>query len=169
MKILFDEAAIARETDRLARAAAALSPRVELMVPVLAGAFVFAADLLRALSRHGLDLPVAFMSLSRYGGARAGGAAFALRLDVGEAARGRHVLLVDGVLDRGDTLAEAGALLRQAGAASVATAVAVDKRRPDALLRADFAAFTGVDAFLVGYGMDDAGRGRGLPFIAATE
>ena len=42
----------------------------------------------------------------------------------------------------------------------------VDKRRTDAVLKADYAAFTGVADFIVGYGMDDAGNGRGLPYIA---
>jgi hypoxanthine phosphoribosyltransferase len=61
-------------------------------------------------------------------------------------------------------------LLQDAGAASVTIAVAVDKARAEgALLKADYAAFSGVDAFIVGYGMDDAGRGRGRPYIAAVE
>jgi len=75
------------------------------------------------------------------------------------------VLLVDGVLDHGHTLVKARTLLTDAGAASVAIAVAVDKMRDDALLKADYVAFKGADAFIVGYGMDDAGRGRGLPYI----
>lgn len=163
---LYDEEMIAREVGRLAREIAARVPRVELAVPVLTGAFVFAADLLRALRREGVDLPVEFLSLTRYGKARAGGDEIVIRMGAGEAAKGRHVLLIDGVLDHGHTLAKARALLNEAGAASVAIAVVVDKRRQNALLDADYAAFTGVDAFIVGYGMDDAGLGRGLPYIA---
>jgi hypoxanthine-guanine phosphoribosyltransferase len=59
--------------------------------------------------------------------------------------------------------------LTEAGAASVTVVVAVDKARPDALLKADFAAFSDVDAFIVGYGMDDGGSGRGLPYIASVD
>ena len=54
-------------------------------------------------------------------------------------------------------------MLNEAGAASVVTAVAVDKRRADALLEADHAAFTNVEDFIVGYGMDDGETGRALP------
>jgi hypoxanthine phosphoribosyltransferase len=48
----------------------------------------------------------------------------------------------------------------------VLTAVAVDKNLPDAVISADFAAFVGVSGFIVGYGMDDAGAGRGFPDIS---
>jgi hypoxanthine phosphoribosyltransferase len=168
LNCLYDEAEIAREIARLAREIAARRPRVELAVPVLTGAFVFAADLLRALMREGLDIPVEFVSLTRYGASREGIGDIAVRMGAGDAARGRHVLLIDGVLDHGHTLAKAAALLKDAGAASIAIAVAVDKARGDALLKADFAAFSGVEAFIVGYGMDDAGASRGLPYIATA-
>jgi hypoxanthine phosphoribosyltransferase len=166
LSVLFDEKAIAAEVARLAREIAGRHPRVDLAVPILTGAFVFAADLLRALKREGMDLPVEFLSLTRYGKARAGANEIIIRMGAGEAPKGRHVLLVDGVLDHGHTLAKARSLLHDAGAASVAIAVVVDKRREDGLLKADHAAFTNVDSFIVGYGMDDAGLGRGLPYIA---
>ena len=164
MSVLFGEKAIAQEVARLAREIAGRRPRVELIVPILTGAFVFAADLLRALSREGLDLPVEFISLTRYGQKRKG-ADITVRMGASDAATGRHVLLVDGVLDHGHTLVKARTLLMDAGAASVAIAVVVDKMRDDALLKADYVAFKGADGFIVGYGMDDAGLGRGLPYI----
>jgi len=169
LKCLFDEKAIEVQVARLARDIAAREPRVDLAVPILTGAFVFAADLLRALMREGMDLPVEFVSLTRYGIARRGADEIAVRMGAGEDTRGKHVLLIDGVLDHGHTLAKARALLTEAGAASIAVAVAIDKARDAALLKADYAAFSGVDAFIVGYGMDDAGRGRGLPYIASVE
>jgi hypoxanthine phosphoribosyltransferase len=82
-----------------------------------------------------------------------------------ENARGKNVLVIDGVLDHGRTLVKARELYLAAGAASVTSVVAVDKSRKDAVLRADYTAFAGVSGFIVGYGMDDAGEGRGLPFI----
>jgi hypoxanthine-guanine phosphoribosyltransferase len=51
----------------------------------------------------------------------------------------------------------------------VTTVVAVDKRRPDAVARADYALYTYVRDFIVGYGMDDAGRYRALPYIGKVE
>ncbi len=167
--MLFDEAAIAARVRAVAGDIAGRSPRPELAVGILTGAFVFAADLLRALSRCGLDLPVEFMSLSRYGAAREGVAEFAVRLPPGAAVAGKRILLLDGVLDHGHTLAKARTLLFAAGATGVTIAVAIDKTRHDAVLKADYAAFSGVDCFVVGYGMDDAGSGRGLPDVAAVE
>ncbi len=151
---------------RLARDIASRQPAIDLAVPILTGAFVFAADLLRALSREGLDVPVEFISLSRYGNAREGNTEILVRMGTRENVTGRNVLLIDGVLDHGHTLAKARGLLMADGAASIAVAVIVDKLRPDALLKADYSGFKGPDAFIVGYGMDDSGLGRGLPYIA---
>lgn len=166
--ILFSESEIETRVNEIARTIAAQTPRPEIMAPVLAGAFVFAADLLRALSKEGLDLPVEFLRLRSYGDAREGGD-IAILAGPSEAVRGKHVLLADGVLDHGRTLAVARDLLLKAGAASVATAVVIDKRRETASVAADFACFSDVDAFVIGYGMDDAGHARGLPYIAKAE
>jgi hypoxanthine phosphoribosyltransferase len=137
----------------------------DIAVPILSGAFVFAADLLRALAGQNLSLPVEFLWLGSYGEAREGRE---VRAQVGptQNVRGKTVLLIDGVLDRGATVAKAKQLLLQAGAASAIVAVAVDKAREDAVAKADYAAFCGVAGFIVGYGMDDAGADRGLPYIA---
>lgn len=168
-RLLFDEAEIAEKVTGIARAIAAAPARVDMAAAILTGAFVFAADLLRALAREGLDLPIEFPSLSRYGADREGVDDIIVRVAPSAAVAGRHVLLIDGVLDHGHTLAKARGLLVEAGASTVTIAVAVDKARPDALLKADYAAFTGVDAFIVGYGMDDAGTHRSLPYIARVE
>ena len=69
----------------------------------------------------------------------------------------------------GATLARASVLLREAGAVSVTTAVVVDKRLPEALLKADHAAFVDVHDFIIGYGMDDAGMSRALPYIGRVK
>ena len=164
LEILFSESEIAARVNALARQIASSPRRPDLMTGILVGAFVFAADLARALAREGLALPVEFLWLRSYGEARTGGDVRTL-VGPSESAHGKHVLLVDGVLDHGATLARARALLMDAGAASVVTAVVVDKRRAGALLTADHAAFEGVSDFIVGYGMDDAGAGRALPYI----
>lgn len=167
--ILFDESLIAERVSHVAHTIVLAQPRVEMAVGVLTGAFVFAADLLRALAREGLDIPIEFLWLSRYGAAREGVNEIAVRLGPSAAVRGRHILLIDGVLDHGHTLAKAHALLIAANATSVRIAVAIDKARDGALLKADYAAFTGIDAFVVGYGMDDDGFGRGLSHIAIAQ
>jgi hypoxanthine phosphoribosyltransferase len=166
-ELLFSEADIAARVNAIAREIVALAKPPELIVGILAGAFVMTADLVRALARESLPLPVEFLWLRSYDDVRTGGD---VRVLVGpsDAVRGRHVLAVDGVLDVGKTLMKARELLLGAGALSVVTAVTVDKSRAGALLTADFAGFRHVDAFVVGYGMDDGGKGRALPYIATA-
>jgi hypoxanthine phosphoribosyltransferase len=161
-EVLFSEAQIALRVEDLAQEILPRKP--DIAVPILIGAFVFAADLLRALSRRGLSLPAEFVRLRSYDG-KAASADVSVLAGPTEAVRGKSVLLIDGVLDRGTTIVKAGALLKEAGAKSVLTAVAVDKLRPDALAHADFAMFHGVEDFIAGYGMDRDGADRGLPDI----
>jgi hypoxanthine phosphoribosyltransferase len=163
-EILFSADEIATRVGELAHDIAARPQRPDLLVGVLVGAFVFAADLARSLACEGLPLGIEFLWLRSYGHGRSGGEVRTL-VAATRNVRDRHVLLVDGVLDQGTTLVKARALLNEAGAASIATAVAVDKRRANALLVADHAAFTNVEGFVVGYGMDDGETGRALPYI----
>ena len=165
--VLYSEAEIAARVRDLACSIARLPAPPQIMVPVLTGAFVFAADLSRALVREDLDLPVEFLWLRRYGRQREGGELTVLA-GPGETVAGARVLLIDGVLDHGHTLVTARDLLIKAGAAAVTTAVVLDKGRAGAPIVADFACFRGSDAFVVGYGMDDAGLGRGLPQIVSA-
>lgn len=165
-EILFSQDEIAARVGALAREIAAAKP--EIACPILVGAFVFAADLMRALARLGLSLPAEFLWLRSYDGK----SAREPRVIAGPTGKvaGRTVLLIDGVLDKGATIAKARALLKQAGARRVIAAVAVDKLLPDALCHAEFALFHGVDEFIAGYGMDDEhGGGRGLPDIVRVE
>lgn len=168
LRVVHSENEIAERIDVLAAEIVRQIPQVEVVVPILSGAFVFAADLLRALANRGLDLPVEFLWLRSYGDKRDAGeiATLSPRL---EQVRGKNVLLIDGVLDRGYTIAKAMELLTEAGVKSVSIAVAVEKELPDAVARADSALFRGTRGFLVGYGMDNAQAGRGLPYIAIAD
>ena len=133
-------------------------------MPVLVGGFVFAADLLRALAWEGVAMDVEMIWLRSYGDKRV---ASAISMIAGPSERiaGRHVLVIDGVLDAGRTIAKAVSLIEAAGAASVQVAVILDKQRGDAVAKADYVGFTVGNDFVIGYGMDDAGRHRGLPYI----
>jgi hypoxanthine phosphoribosyltransferase len=168
LRLVHSEDEIAQRIGAVAGEMLGQVPRVEVAVPILSGAFVFAADLLRALAKRGLDLPVEFLWLRSYGDKRVGGeiATISPRL---EQVHGKNVLLIDGVLDRGHTIAKAIELLTEAGVKSVSIAVAVEKELPDAVARADFALFRGTRGFLVGYGMDNAQASRGLPYIAIAD
>jgi hypoxanthine phosphoribosyltransferase len=164
-EVLFPASDIAARVEAMAGEIAARKP--DIAAPILIGSFVFAADLMRALARAGLSLPAEFLWLRSYDGKEA--REISVIAGPSGAVHGKTVLLIDGVLDRGMTIAKARALLKDAGARSVLTAVAVDKLRDGAVAHADFALFHGADEFVAGYGMDDNGRYRGLPDIVRVE
>lgn len=164
--ILHTQDEIAARVDAIAHDIAQAPLKPDFAVAILAGAFVFAADLLRALARERLSLPIEFLWLRSYAERRTGGAISVLAGPT-DKVHGKTVLLIDGVLDGGHTLAKARELLFDAEAAAIIAVVAVDKLREDAVLKADHALFAGTRGFLIGYGMDDAGRDRGLPYIAS--
>jgi len=152
----------------LVKELAALPNKPQVAAPVLVGAFVFAADLVRMMAEEGVHLETEMIWLRSYGNARTGSALSVLAAP-SDHVKGKHVLLIDGVLDKGHTIARSTKLLVEAGAASVKTVVAVDKLHDDAVTRADYALYTGVKDFIVGYGMDDAGKYRALPYIGKVE
>ena len=169
MRTLFDEASIAARIDEMARQMASDLPKDFLMAPVLTGAFIFAADLLRALYKHGADPLVDFVQLSSYGGARSSSGVVTLLKDFSVDVKGRHVLLVDDVLDTGRSLHFGKGMIEDRGAAGVKTCVLVKKLTGHAEdLQCDYIGFeAGADDFLIGYGMDDDGMKRGVPIIGA--
>jgi hypoxanthine phosphoribosyltransferase len=164
---LFTSDAIESRLDMLAHEIAAAMPKDFAAVAILKGSFIFAADLIRALTAHGLNPDVDFMTLASYGlGTTSSGTVRLLR-DVEVEVAGRHVLLIDDILDSGRTVAFARAHMEAKGAAAIRTCVLLDKtsgRR--GTFRADFAGFACPPAFVVGYGMDHAHKYRGLPFVA---
>jgi hypoxanthine phosphoribosyltransferase len=136
------------------------------MVPLLTGTVPFLADLIRHLS---LPLRLDFMGVSSYGaGTESGELVFTkeLRLNV----RGRHVLLVDDILDTGRTLCRVTEKLRALRPRSIKTCVLLDKKaRRVAKIEADYVGFEIPDLFVVGYGLDFAERYRNLPFVGVLE
>ena len=166
--ILFSEAEIAERVKDLAHRIATGPVTPHLAAPILVGAYVFASDLLRALCNEGISLPTEFLWLRSYSG-RSASKGINVLVGPNENFRGKNVLMIDGVLDHGHTMAKARELVLDHGANAVITAVIVDKTRPDAVAKADYAAFKGVDEFIVGYGMDDSGNDRALPYIAKAE
>jgi hypoxanthine phosphoribosyltransferase len=163
-------AEIAARIDELARDIRASMPDDTLMVPVLTGSFVFAADLVRALAHVGADWPLDFMTLSSYGRGTESSGRIEIVRDLREAVADRAVLLIDDILDTGNTLLFARNLLRERGARDVRICALLDKpARRRVELAADFTGFSVADEFLVGYGLDKAGRHRGLAYIGAIE
>lgn len=164
---LFTAEEIAARVKALAGEIAKAPRKPDIAMPILVGGFVFAADLMRALSKEGVELDVEMIWLRSYGDKRAA-SAISMIAGPSEQIAGRHVLIIDGVLDAGRTIAKARSLIEAAGAASVRVAVLLDKQRKDAVARADHVGFVIGDQFVIGYGMDDAGRHRGLPYIGVA-
>jgi hypoxanthine phosphoribosyltransferase len=140
------------------------------VVVVLQGALFFAADLLRHLP---LPMEVESFRASSYHGGRESSGTVTLEpaLAGRETLRwaGRHLLVLDDILDTGRTLGALRERLLQEGAASVRSAVLLSKRKTRAVpVEADHVGFEIGDCFVVGYGLDDGGMGRNLPYIAAV-
>ena len=165
--LLHSEADIAARVTEVAQQIARAPLLPDIAMPILVGGFVFAADLIRALSWEGLELDVEMLWLRSYGDKRVAGA-ISMIAGPSEQIAGRHVLIIDGVLDAGRTVAKARSLIEAAGAASVRVAVLLDKQRRDAVAHADHVGFVISDQFVIGYGMDDAGRHRGLSYIGVV-
>jgi hypoxanthine phosphoribosyltransferase len=163
-EILFSAEQIQERVRAIARLIASAPLVPDIAMPVLVGGFVFAADLIRALTWEGVAIDVEMIWLRSYGDKRVA-SAISMIAGPSEQITGRHVLVIDGVLDAGRTVAKAVSLIQAAGAASVQVAVMLDKKRGDALAKADYVGFTVGNEFVIGYGMDDAGRYRGLPYI----
>jgi hypoxanthine phosphoribosyltransferase len=170
VSIRFSAAEIAARVDVMAAELAAKLPADTLVVSVLKGSFVFAADLIRALSRAGANWSMDFLTLSSYGtGTQTSGHVRIVR-DIVDEVRERDVLLVDDILESGFTLSFAKDLIKGRGARRVWVCTLLDK--PDkrrTALEADFVGFHAGDEFLVGYGLDWAHRFRGLPYIGVVE
>ncbi len=166
LEILFDAATIAERNAALAAEIADTGYQDLLVVSILKGSFVFAADLMRALHAAGLAPEVEFMSLSSYREGTTGGAVRVVR-DIESDVRGRDVLLVDDILESGRTLSFARDLMHERGANRVDLAVLLDKPgKRVAAIEAEYVGFVCPDYFVVGYGMDVAHAFRELPYVA---
>ncbi len=164
--ILFSQDVIASRMKDLAEAIADKKPVNLLVIPILKGSFIFAADLIRAMHHAGLSPEVDFMILSSYRKAKTSSGQVTVVRDIETDVKGRDVLLIDDILESGRTLAFAKDLLSARGARTVLTSVLLHKPgHLAANIAADFTGFECPDKFVVGYGMDMAHQFRELPFV----
>jgi hypoxanthine phosphoribosyltransferase len=158
--------------ERIETLADQLAPRLAIgswtAVVILLGATPFAADLMRAFSRRGLDIGFDALWLESYHDERKSSGRIVVRADISRPVLNQGVLLLDDVFDSGRTIAFARTHMITKGATEVLTAVFA--RKPEAVSEGlDHWAWDAPPRYLVGYGMDDAGAMRGLPFVGAIK
>jgi hypoxanthine phosphoribosyltransferase len=143
------------------------SGRNPLLIGVLKGACLFLSDLMRAID---IPLNVEFMAISSYGAEMRTSGEVRIMKDLDVAIEGRHILVVEDIVDTGLTLSYLLANLQSRGAASVKLAALLDKyERREKEVAIDYLGFPIPDKFVVGYGLDFAERYRNLPFIAVLK
>ena len=169
LEVLFEAEEIARRVRELgAQITAEYDGKELVLVGVLKGSCVFLADLMRATD---LNLTIDFMSVSSYkDGTKSTGDVEILK-DLSNPIRGKHVILVEDIIDTGLTLSRLLDILGSRGAASIKLATFLDKPEPRIKkeVKVDYCGFVIPNKFVVGYGLDAAGRYRNLPFIAVVK
>jgi len=167
-RIAFDEATIARRVRELGAQITEAYPDGDLLVlGLLKGSFIFVSDLVRQIN---LPLHVDFIVASSYGDATISSGIVKLLYDPETRLEGKHILLVEDIIDSGRTMARLMELLRQRQPRSIEICALLHKHIASELT--DPVRFVGFDApheFLVGYGLDHAESFRHLPYIASLQ
>ena len=134
-----------------------------MLVSVLRGSFIFMADLVRAIT---VPCTVDFMAVSSYGAGTVSSGQVQITKDLSEDITGRHLLVVEDILDSGNTLSYLLEVLRARKPASIRLCTLLDKpERRVKPVQLNYTGFTIPDAFVVGYGLDYDEHYRNLPYI----
>ncbi len=166
-----DEMEVLFSAEQIAQRVAALGEEISneyagksvVLIGVLKGAAIFLADLARAIK---VDNTFDFVAVSSYGRARVSSGAVKLIKDIDNPIEGRHVIIVEDILDTGLTLSYLRGLMLQHKPASLKIATCLDKpERRLVPIEADYSCFKIPNRFVIGYGMDYAERYRGIPEI----
>jgi hypoxanthine phosphoribosyltransferase len=167
-RVLISEQALQQRIAELgAQVSADYADRNPLLICVLKGGYVFLADLTRALSiRHGID----FMAVSSYGDATESSGAVRILKDLDRDITGRHILIVEDIIDTGSTIAYLLENLRVRQPASIRICALLSKpSRRLAPLDIDYVGFEIPNEFVIGYGLDYAENYRNLRFIGVLK
>ncbi len=157
-------AKVAELAQRVSDDYAELSP---VLIGILTGSFVFMSDLIRLLDFH---LMVDFIAVSSYEEATVSSGKVRLLKDCSRDIAGRHVLLVEDIIDTGLTLAHIAKILRDRNPASLRICCLLDKAaRREADIAPDYVGFEIPDEFVVGYGLDFAEKYRNLPYVGVLK
>lgn len=165
VEVLYSQEQIAARVAELGRQIAAdYAGQDLLVVGILKGAFVFMADLVRRI--EGVNLQLDFMSVSSYGTSSQSSGEVRIVKDLDSFVGGKHILVVEDIIDTGLTLEYIGGLLQKRGALSIKICAFLDKpSRRKADIAPDYLGYAIDDNFIVGYGLDYAGRYRHYPAV----
>ncbi len=168
LKVLYTEEEIASRIAELgARMYRDFKGKDPLFVSVLRGAFIFMADIVRACP---VKSDVEFIAVSSYGNATTSSGAVQITHDIQQDITGRHLVVIEDILDSGNTLYFLKQYFLTKGAASVTIATLLDKpSRRVKSIAADYVGFEVPDEFVVGYGLDYAQKYRNLPYIGVLK
>lgn len=162
--VVFDTDVIARRVEALGREITQAYPDGELvLVGLLKGSFIFLADLVRAIAR---PVQVDFLVVSSYGSGTVSSGEVRLLYEPAAALTGKHILVVEDIIDSGRTLEALLDRLRSRAPLSLAICALLDKRIAPPIPEVRFVGFQAPPLFLVGYGLDHAEGLRHLPYIA---
>ncbi|HXG43137.1 MAG TPA: hypoxanthine phosphoribosyltransferase [Gemmatimonadales bacterium] len=164
-RVIYDAATLARRVNELGREITGAYPDGDLLlIGLLKGGVVFLADLIRAIER---PLQLDFLVASSYGSAKVSSGNLTVHYRPRLPVAGKHIVLVEDIIDSGRTLAALAAVLREERPRSLAICALLDKGLAPVLpAEARFIGFRAPEAFLVGYGLDYAEDFRHLPYIA---
>ena len=167
LEVLFDEKTIAQRVEALGeKITADYAGKDLLIIGILKGSFMFFSDLLKKID---LPLEIDFMAAKSYGDKTYSGEVRIIK-DLDKPIEGRHILIVEDILDTGRTLTALYKMLEVRGAASLKTCTFLDKpARRTTDFHADYKGYEIPDYFVVGYGLDYAEKYRNLPFVAVIK
>jgi hypoxanthine phosphoribosyltransferase len=168
LKVLYTEKQIAARIESMGMEMYEdLRDKEPLFVSVLRGAFIFMADIVRACQ---VRSDVEFIAVSSYGNATTSSGAVQITHDIQQDITGRNLVVIEDILDSGNTLFFLKQYFLTKGAASVSICTLLDKpsRRTKAIT-ADYVGFTVPDEFVVGYGLDYCQKYRNLPYIGVLK
>ncbi len=167
-KILYTEEELKNRVKELgAQITADYRGKAPVLASVLRGSYIFMADLTRAIA---LPISVDFMAVSSYGSGTVSSGQVEIKKDLSDSIEGKDLLIVEDILDSGNTLYYLLDVLRARKPASIRICTLMDKpARRQKPIHADYVGFSIPDAFIVGYGLDYDEKYRNLPYVGVLK
>jgi len=167
-QVLYTEEELRRRVKEMGRQITAdYAGKQPMLISVLRGSYIFMADLTRSID---LDVTVDFMVVSSYGAGTVSSGQVEIKKDLSDSIEGRDLIVVEDILDSGNTLYYLMDVLKARKPASIRLCTLMDKpERRTKPITADYVGFTIPDAFIVGYGLDYNEKYRNLPYVGVLK